>query len=62
MAGDKVAYCGLVCSEFEDIENCKKLNGFMAKVFGMIFKSDRLGNLDEIKLKGLNEFKESRKS
>ena len=45
------------CVEFEDLKQCKKLNSFISKIFGLIFRSDRIGNLNKIREKGLDTFK-----
>jgi len=47
------------CSECQDYENvleCKKFNNFMAKVFAVIFKSDRPACISRIKEIGLDVF------
>ncbi|MFA5293130.1 MAG: DUF3795 domain-containing protein [Phycisphaerae bacterium] len=48
------------CDEFDDLKQCKKLNNFISKIFKLIFKSDRMGNLELIRCKGLEEFKSQR--
>ena len=45
------------CVEFKDLKQCKKLNSFVSKIFGLIFRSDRIGNLNKIREKGLDAFK-----
>lgn len=45
------------CDEFEDLKKCKKLNNFISKIFSLIFRSDRLGNLELIRQNGLEQFK-----
>ncbi len=45
------------CAEFDDLKNCKKLNNFISKIFALIFRSDRIGNLNKIRELGLDEFK-----
>ena len=45
------------CDEFEDLAKCKKLNNFISKIFKLIFKTDRLGNLQRIRQNGLEQFK-----
>ena len=47
------------CTEFEDLKKCKKLNSFVSKIFKLIFRSDRLGNLNCIRQKGLDTFIEN---
>jgi hypothetical protein len=38
------------------LEECKKFNNFMAKLFGMIFNSDRPACIREIQSNGYTEF------
>ena len=45
------------CDEFEDLAKRKKLNNFISKIFKLIFKTDRLGNLRGIRKNGLEQFK-----
>jgi hypothetical protein len=40
------------CTEFTNLEDCKKLNNFMAKTFAVIFRSDRIAGLKKIKEDG----------
>jgi len=47
------------CTEFEDLTKCKKLNSFVSKIFKLIFRSNRLGNLNSIRQKGLDTFIEN---
>jgi len=42
------------CGQFEQLADCKKLNGFISKIFGFIFGSDRLGNIAGIREYGLD--------
>ena len=37
------------CSEYENLSDCKKLNNFVSKVFGFVFRTDRIGNLERIR-------------
>ncbi len=46
------------CSGVKELAECKKLNNFISKIFGFIFKSDRLACLNMIKKKGYNDFAE----
>lgn len=50
------------CSDFANLKECKKLNNFTSKIFGFIFRSDRIGNLCSIREIGLEKFKEERQS
>jgi len=45
------------CTAFPDLHDCKKLNNFVSKVFGFIFRSDRIGNLNKIRDVGIDEFR-----
>jgi hypothetical protein len=45
------------CTEYTDLKLCKKLNSFVSKIFGWIFKSDRIGNCNKIRANGMEEFK-----
>jgi hypothetical protein len=40
------------CTEFKNVNDCKKYNNFIAKVFGLIFNSNRSGCISMIKEKG----------
>jgi len=44
------------CREFEDLRKCGKINSFISKFFALIFRSNRLGRLDEIRQKGLEAY------
>ena len=50
------------CTDFEKFEDCKKLNNFISKVFGFIFRSDRIGNLNRIKQIGVDSFKQEKQA
>ncbi len=39
------------CAEYEDLRKCKKLNNWISKIFGFIFRTDKLGNLERIREK-----------
>ena len=45
------------CAQFDDLKNCKKLNNVISKIFALIFRSDRIGNLYKIRELGLDQFK-----
>lgn len=47
------------CEDFPDLRKCRKLNNVISKVFGFIFRSNRIANLDRIRQIGLDEFKAS---
>lgn len=54
----KIASCA-ECNEFADLHDCRKLNNFVSKLFGLVFRSDRIGNLERIRRGGLVEFQRS---
>ncbi len=45
------------CREFEDLKRCRKLNNFVSKLMGFVFRTDRIGNLKRIREIGLEKFK-----
>jgi hypothetical protein len=47
--------CGQ-CSTVSDFKKCKKLYNPISRLFGFIFRSNRLGNLEAIRHDGLDEF------
>jgi hypothetical protein len=44
------------CSDFANLHDCKKLNNFISKMFGFVFHSDRIGNLETIRDIGCSQF------
>jgi len=44
------------CTQFEDVNDCKKFNNFFGKIIGFILRSDRKAGIDLIKEKGIEEF------
>lgn len=44
------------CDEFDDLYECNKLNNFMSKFFGFIFRSDRVGSLESIRKDGIEAY------
>ena len=50
------------CVDFANLKDCKKLNNFISKIFAFIFRSDRIGNLNQIKQIGLDKFKEEKQN
>jgi hypothetical protein len=48
------------CKDFANLAECKKLNNWISKIFGLIFRSDRIGNLSRIREVGLDKFKEEK--
>ena len=49
--------CCAECGDFANLKDCKKLNNFISKIFALIFRSDRIGNLNRIRESGIDEFK-----
>jgi hypothetical protein len=45
------------CADFQDLKKCKKLNSLISKIFGLIFWTNRIGNLVRIREIGLEGFK-----
>lgn len=39
------------CGEFKDLKECKKLNNIISKIFGFVFKTDRIANLEKLRKK-----------
>ena len=44
------------CDEFSDVTDCTKLNGFIAKVFAVVFRSNRRACIKAIQAKGYETF------
>lgn len=44
------------CTDFGNLKECKKLNNFVAKMFGLVFNSDRVASLTFIKAQGTDAF------
>ncbi len=44
------------CEEFPDVNDCKKYNNFLSKVFAVIFRSNRPACIGRIKEIGLEQF------
>ncbi|NLG65462.1 MAG: DUF3795 domain-containing protein [Actinobacteria bacterium] len=51
--GDQGIQSCASCSEYPDPMTCRKFNNFMAKVFRVVFRSDRAACIDQIKQLGL---------
>ena len=49
------------CTEFENLNDCKKLNNIVSKFFGFIFRTNRIGNLNRIREVGLEAFIEEKR-
>ena len=50
------------CRDFENLKECKKLNNFVSKIFALLFRSDRIGNLNRIREIGLDGFKQEKQA
>jgi hypothetical protein len=44
------------CTEFPNPNDCKKFNNFMAKLFGLVFRSDRAACIARIRDLGLEDY------
>lgn len=44
------------CTQFSDVHNCRKFDNFMARVFGLIFRSDRPADIARIKEVGIEGY------
>jgi len=40
------------CIDFKDVNNCKKFNNFISKIFAFIFRSNRRACIEQIREKG----------
>jgi hypothetical protein len=66
---EKASWCGIrkcniehswkscaECASFSDVDECKKFNNFMSKLFALIFRSNRKGCIERIKAVGREQF------
>jgi len=61
--GDAARPAGSALSgAYSDLRECDQLNNFFSKVFGFIFRTDRIGNLERIREIGLEAFKAEKAS
>ena len=44
------------CTEFPDVQACRKLNNIFSKFFALVFKSDRKASLQLISAVGVEEY------
>ena len=69
MENEKASWCNvrLCCSEhsfkscadctlFDNVNDCKKLNNFISKIFALVFRSDRAACLETIKAQGYDAY------
>ena len=45
------------CKYFQELRECKKLNNIISKIFGFIYKTNRIESLNRIREIGLEKFK-----
>ncbi|UCG58287.1 MAG: DUF3795 domain-containing protein [Phycisphaerales bacterium] len=45
------------CGDFADLKACKKLHNWISRFFGLIFRTNRIGNLNRIRDVGVDTFK-----
>ena len=45
------------CTDFQELRECKKLNNIISKIFGFIYKTNRIESLNRIRETGLEKFK-----
>ncbi len=50
------------CADFPDLKACGKLNSLIARLFGLIFRTNRIGNLYRIREIGMDAFKAERQA
>jgi len=50
----------LSCAECTEYPECRKLNNFVSKMFAIVFRSNRKGNLQEIQKMGIEKWAEER--
>lgn len=50
------------CKDFRNLQECKKLYNLVSRLMGLIFRTDRIGNLNRIRQVGLDEFKAEKAS
>ncbi|MHC4115618.1 MAG: DUF3795 domain-containing protein [Planctomycetota bacterium] len=50
------------CEDFSNLKDCKKLNNFVSKIFALIFRSDRMGNLNRIREISVDKFREEKQT
>jgi len=43
------------CKEFTDLKKCKKLYNIISRIFGLVFRTNRMANLEKIKQFGIEE-------
>ena len=48
------------CTDFDDLARCRKLNNLVSRFFGLVFRTDRIGNLGRIRQVGMEVFKQEK--
>lgn len=46
------------CKDFENLKECEKLYNLISRLFGFIFRTSRIANLERIREIGFDKFKE----
>ena len=46
------------CDEFVNLRECRKLHNWISRIFGFIFRTNRIGNLYRIRDVGADRFRE----
>jgi len=49
------------CTDFANLKSCRRLYNLVSRFFGLIFRTDRIGNLIRIRDIGLDKFKEEKR-
>ncbi len=44
------------CAEHAQLRECRKLNNLISRIFGFVFGTDRMGNLERIRRDGMERF------
>jgi hypothetical protein len=45
------------CADFQNLKECRKLYNLLSRLFGLVFRTNRIANLNRIREVGLEEFK-----
>lgn len=53
--GKRITSCA-ECGEFAEVNDCKKFNNFISKIFGVVLNSDRRKGIEYIKSNGREAF------
>ena len=51
----EIATCA-ECTDYDDLNECEKLNNIISKIFGFLFRSDRVGSLEMIRKDGIEAY------